>query len=89
MACVRQHLLDHLNSDPTGYLRSIVVTSGAEISPQSLQPSVIRFAGSIWDRSKWFDSDRYDQLTADAYETFLVMATYDCSNVVIQAPSSF
>ena len=39
--------------------------------------------GSIWDRSKWFDSDKHAQLTADAYDTFVVMVTYDYSNVII------
>ena len=33
---VRQRLLDQLSGDPTGYLRDFAVTSGAEISLQSL-----------------------------------------------------
>ena len=33
---VCQRLLDQLNGDPTGYLRDFAVTSGAEISLQSL-----------------------------------------------------
>ena len=80
---VRQRLLDQLNSDPTGYLRDFAVTSGAEISLQSLQASLIHFVGPIWDRSEWFDSDKHAQLTADAYDILVVMATYDYSNVVI------
>ena len=86
---VRQHLLDHLNSDPTGYLRDAATVPGAEMSPQSLQASLMHFAGPIWDRSKWFDSDKHAQLTADAYDTFVVMVTYEYSNIVIRAPSSF
>ena len=86
---VRQRLLDRLNSDPTGYLCGLAVTSGAEISLQSLQVSLMYFVGPIWDRSKWFDSDKHAQLTADAYDTFVVMVSYDCSNVVFRAPSSF
>ena len=82
---VRQRLLDQLNSDPTGYLRDFAVTSGADIS---LQASLMHFFGPIWDRSKWFDSDKHARLTADAYDIFVVMATYDYSNVVIRAPSS-
>ena len=49
----------------------------------------MHFVGSIWDRSKWFDSGRHAQLTEDAYDTFVMMVTYDFSNVEIQAPSSF
>ena len=86
---VRQHLLDHLNSDPAGYLLDVAITSGAEMSLQSLQASLMHFAGPIWDYSKWFDSDKHAQLTADAYDTFVVMDTYDYSNIVIRAPSSF
>ena len=41
---VRQHLLDHLNSNPAGYLRDIAITSGAEMSLQSLQASLMHFA---------------------------------------------
>ena len=85
----RQHLLDHLNSDPAGYLPDVAITSSAEMSLQSLQASLMHFAGPIWDRSKWFDSDKHVQLTADAYDTFVVMGTYDYSNIVIRAPSSF
>ena len=48
----------------------------------------MHFFGPIWDRSKWFDSDKHAQLTADAYDIFVVMATYDYSNAVIRAPSS-
>ena len=44
-------MLDQLNSDPTGYLRDFAVTSGAEISLQSLQASLMHFVGAIWDRS--------------------------------------
>ena len=58
-------------------------------SLQSLQASLIHFAGTIWDHSKWFDSDKHAQLTADAYYTFVVMVTYDYSSIVIRAPSSF
>ena len=48
---VRQRLLDQLEHDPTGYLRSFAVTSGAEISLQSLQTSLMHLFGPIWDRS--------------------------------------
>ena len=44
---VRQRLLDQLNSDPAGYLRDFAVTSGAEISLQSLQASLMHFLGPI------------------------------------------
>ena len=47
------------------------------------------FAGPIWDRSKWFDSDKHAQLTADAYNAFVVMVTYEYSSIVVRAPSSF
>ena len=85
---VRQHLLDHLASNPAGYLRDVAITSGAEMSLQSLQASLMHFSGPIWDHSKWFDSDKHAQLTADAYNTFLVIVTYEYSNIVIRAPSS-
>ena len=39
--------------------------------------------------SKWFDSDKHAKLTAHAYDTFVAIVTYDYSNVVIRAPSSF
>ena len=42
---VRQRLLDQLNSDPTGYHRDFAVTSGAEISLQCLQASLMHFLG--------------------------------------------
>ena len=42
---VRQHLLDHLNSDPTGYLRDAAITSSAEMSLQGLQASLMHFSG--------------------------------------------
>ena len=48
----------------------------------------MHFVGPIWHRSKWFDSDKHAQLTADAYDIFFVIVTYDYSNVVIRAPSS-
>ena len=83
---VLQGLLGYLNSDPTGYLRGAAVTSGAEMSLQSFQASLMYFDGSIWDRSEWFDSDRHAQLTVGAYDTFVVMVTYDWSNVVVRAP---
>ena len=89
VAEVRRHLLDHLHSNHTRYLRGVAVTSGAGISLQSLQASLMPFVGSIWDPIEWFDSDRHSRLTADAYDIVLVMVTYDYSNVVIQACSSF
>lgn len=46
----------------------------------------MHFVGHIWVRSKWFDSDKYAQLTADAYDTPAAMVTYDYSNIVIRAP---
>ena len=55
---IRQRLLDQLNSDPTGYLHDFAVTSGAEIPLQSLQTSLMHFVRPIWDRSKWFHSDK-------------------------------
>ena len=51
---VRQRLLDQLNSDPTGYLRGLAITSGGEISLLSLQANLMHFHGPTWDRSKWF-----------------------------------
>ena len=86
---VRQHLLDHLNSNPAGCLRDVAITSGAGVSLQSLQTSLMHFAGPIWYRSKWFGSDKHAPLTADAYDTFIVMVTYDYSSIVIRALSSF
>ena len=47
------------------------------------------FAGLIWDLSKWFDSDKHAQLTADAYGICVVMVTYDYNNAVIRAPNTF
>ena len=89
MVGVRQHLLDHLNSNPTGYLHDVTITSGVEISLQSLQASLAHFIGPMWDHSKWFDSDKLAQLTADSYDAFVVMVAYDYNNAVIRAPSSF
>ena len=63
---VRQHLLDHLKSDPAGYLHDVSINSGAGTSLQSLQASLTHFAGPIWDRSKWSDSDKHAQSTAGA-----------------------
>ena len=83
----RQHLLGRLNNDPAGYLRDVAITSGAEMSLQSLQASLMHFSGPIWGRSKWFNSNKHAQLMADAYDTFVVMDTYDYS-IVIRAPSS-
>ena len=48
----------------------------------------MHFVWPLWDRSKWFDRDKNAQLTADSYDIFAVMVTYDHSNVVIGAPSS-
>ena len=45
----------------------------------------MHFVGSIRDHSKRFDSDKHAQLTADAYDTFVMMVTYDLSNVIIRA----
>ena len=86
---VRKYFIDQLNSDSTGYLRGVSVTSGGEISLQSLQASPMHFVGPIWDRSKSLDSGKQAQLTTDAYDTFVVMVTYNYSNVVIRASSSF
>ena len=69
--------------------RGVAINSGAEMSLQGLQASLMHFAGPIWDRSKWFDSDKHAQLTADAYNAFVVMVTYEYRNIVIRAPSSF
>ena len=55
----------HPNSDSAGYLRRVAITSGAEISRQSRQASLMQFAGPIWDNNKWSDSDKHSQLTAD------------------------
>ena len=54
---VRQRLLDHLNSNPAGYLRDVAITSGAEMSLQSLQERLMHFPGPILDCSKRFFSD--------------------------------
>ena len=86
---VRQHLLDHLNSDPAGYLRNFAINSGAEMSLQSPQMSPTHPAGPIWDRIKWFYRDKHAQLTADAYKAFVVMVTCEYSNITIRVPSSF
>ena len=59
------------------------------MSLQSLQASLMHFSGPIWDCSKWFNSNKHAQLTIDAYDTFAVMVTYDYSNIVMRAPSSF
>ena len=82
-------MLDHFNSDPVGYLRDVAITPSAEMSLKSLPVSLMHFFGPIWARSKWFDSDRHAQLMADAYDAFVVIVTYDYSNVIIRAPSSF
>ena len=86
---VPQHLLDHLNSNLAGYLRDVAITSGAEMSLQSLRAGLVRFSGPVWDRSRRFDNGEHAPLTADAYDTFVVMVTYDYSNIVIRAISSF
>ena len=86
---VPQHLLDHLNSNLAGYLRDVAITSGAEMSLQSLRAGLVRFSGPVWDRSRRFDNGEHAPLTADAYDTFVVMVTYDYSSIVIRALSSF
>ena len=53
-----------------------------------MERRLTHFVGPIWDHNKWFDSDKHAQLTADTYDTFVVMVTYDYSKVVIRAPSS-
>ena len=68
-----QRLLDQLNSNPAGHLHDVTITSGVEISLQSLHASFTHFIGPIWDRSKWFDSEKHAQLTADAYDISVVM----------------
>ena len=45
---VCQSLLDHLNSDPAGYLHGVAITTGAEVSRQSMQASLMHF---FWDTS--------------------------------------
>ena len=85
---VCQRFLDQLNSDPTGYLRDFAITSSAEISAEPAGEPDALF-GPIWDRNKWFDSDKHARLTADAYDIFVMMVTYDYSNVVIRVPISF
>ena len=52
---VRQHLFDHLNGDPEGYLCNFVFATVAEISLQSLPASLMHFVGPTWDHSKWFE----------------------------------
>ena len=42
---VRQKLLDHLNSDPAGHPRDAAINSGAEMSLQSLQASLMHLLG--------------------------------------------
>ena len=46
----------------------------------------MHFVGPIWDHNKWFDSDKRAQ---SAYDIVPVMVTYDYSNVVVRAPSTF
>ena len=36
---------------------------------------LIHFFGSIWEHSKWFDTDRHAQFMADAYD-ILVMTVH-------------
>ena len=79
---VRQRLLD-LDKNPAGYFHDVVITPGVV---QSLQACLV---GPIWDRSKWFHNDKHAQMAADAYGNFVVMVTYDYSNVVIRVSSSF
>ena len=56
---VRQRPLDHLNSNPAGYLQDVTITSRVEISLQSLQASLTRFVGPILEHSKRLDSDKH------------------------------
>ena len=86
---VRRHLLGHLNGNPAGYLHDVAITSSAEASPQSMQVSLMRFAGPIWDHSEWFGSDKHAQLTADVYNIFIVLVACNYGSIVIRAPSSF
>ena len=73
---VRQHLLDHLNSDSAGRLRDVAITIDAEVSRQSRQAGLMHFVGPIWHHSKLFDNDKHAQLTADAHDTPIVMVAY-------------
>ena len=85
---VRQHPLDHLNSDTTGYLHDVAITTVVEVSRQSTQASLMPFAVPTWDHSKWFDRDKHALLTADAC-IFIVMVTNNYCSIVIRTPSSF
>lgn len=80
---IRQRL-DHLNSGPAGCLRDVPIAPGAEIPLQCLQASLLHFVGPIRDHSKRFDSGKHAQLAAVAYDIFIVMVTYDNSNVVVR-----
>ena len=84
----RHTLLDQYNSDPAGHLRNVAITSGAEVSLQGLRVGLMHFFGLVLDHSKWFDSDKLAQLMADKYDISAATVTYDCSNIVIRAPSS-
>ena len=57
-------------------------------SPQSLWESISHFKGSA-ELSKWFSSDMHAQITADAYDLFVVMINPSSSQVLVRAPSSF
>ena len=40
-------------------------------------------------QNKWFVSDMHAQITADAYDLFVVMISSSSNQVLVRAPSSF
>ena len=61
---------------------------GDKASLQSLRESISHFRGSA-ELSKWFSSDMHAQITADAYNLFVVMINPSSSQVFVRAPSPF
>ena len=85
---VRKDLLDALESNPKGYLQDVAVMTGDKASLQSLPESISPFKWSA-ELSKWFSSDMHAQITAGAYDLFVVMISSSGSQVLVRAPSSF
>ena len=77
-----------LGSNPKGYLQDVAVIIGDKASLQSLWESISLFKGPV-ELSKWFSSDMHAQITADAYDLFVVMISSNSSHVLVRAPISF
>jgi hypothetical protein len=59
------------------------------VSLEMLSDSLQHLSGSCGDQRHWFDAGKHAQLTADAYNSFVIEVTEVNSLVVIRAPSYF